>query len=274
MNQQKNILKQGEVLSHRELVDHFKVSFSGGIRPSNKTKTVIVISNHVESLYDDKWIDGVLHYTGTGQQGDQTIDSGNNKTLNEASVKGFEIHLFEVFEEAKYVYQGIVEQCKEPYQKLQPDKNSDVRNVWIFQLRPRQGEPILIEVDEKIKNKKIATRLKNLSADKIKLLSNKKKKKARSTQVLTTRYERDEYVVLYALKRANGICELCENSAPFKTKDDLAFLEVHHIIYLSKDGPDTVDNVAALCPNCHRKMHLLENHSDIKKLKIKASRIL
>ncbi|TDA69847.1 HNH endonuclease signature motif containing protein, partial [Halomonas marinisediminis] len=33
------------------------------------------------------------------------------------------------------------------------------------------------------------------------------------------------------------------------------FLEVHHLIRLKDGGPDTVENCAALCPNCHRKLH-------------------
>lgn len=36
------------------------------------------------------------------------------------------------------------------------------------------------------------------------------------------------------------------------------FLEVHHIHYLSNGGNDTIDNVIALCPNCHRKIPQLE----------------
>ena len=74
----------------------------------------------------------------------------------------------------------------------------------------------------------------------------------------------------YALLRANGICELCEKKAPFNKKDGSPFLEVHHIDFLSNRGDDTIENVSALCPNCHRKMHALEIKEDIEKLKAKA----
>ncbi|MGI3097108.1 HNH endonuclease [Vibrio diabolicus] len=30
---------------------------------------------------------------------------------------------------------------------------------------------------------------------------------------------------------------------------------MHHLTRLKDDGPDTVENCAALCPNCHRKLH-------------------
>ena len=68
------------------------------------------------------------------------------------------------------------------------------------------------------------------------------------------------------MRRADGICELCEFDAPFENKKGKPYLEVHHIIQLSKGGADRVDNAAALCPNCHRKMHSLNLPADIKKL--------
>jgi 5-methylcytosine-specific restriction endonuclease McrA len=68
-------------------------------------------------------------------------------------------------------------------------------------------------------------------------------------------YERDASVVAYVENRANGICELCCSNAPFNRPDGSPFLEIHHIVPLSEGGPDTVDNAAALCPNCHRSCH-------------------
>jgi 5-methylcytosine-specific restriction protein A len=32
-------------------------------------------------------------------------------------------------------------------------------------------------------------------------------------------------------------------------------LEVHHLHRLSDRGPDSPDNVIALCPNCHSRVH-------------------
>ncbi|OLU13203.1 hypothetical protein BVH01_22925 [Pseudomonas sp. PA1(2017)] len=43
--------------------------------------------------------------------------------------------------------------------------------------------------------------------------------------------------------------------APFVRPDGRAFLEVHHMTRLADDGPDLPANVAALCPNCHRRAH-------------------
>lgn len=74
--------------------------------------------------------------------------------------------------------------------------------------------------------------------------------------VQTFAYKRNPDVVAEALFRADGRCELCKRKAPFLRKTDSSpYLEVHHINPLSNGGPDTLKNVKALCPNCHRKQH-------------------
>ncbi|MFB6177259.1 MAG: HNH endonuclease, partial [Halobaculum sp.] len=39
------------------------------------------------------------------------------------------------------------------------------------------------------------------------------------------------------------------------TTDGEPYLEVHHLHRLSDDGPDHPDNVIALCPTCHARVH-------------------
>lgn len=82
-----------------------------------------------------------------------------------------------------------------------------------------------------------------------------KKKPLKRITSLVERYNRDPIVVAIALKRAKGYCELCKKVAPFKKNDGTDYLEVHHINPLSKGGEDKENNVLALCPNCHRKLH-------------------
>lgn len=91
----------------------------------------------------------------------------------------------------------------------------------------------------------------------------------KSNQVLG--YYRSVYVREFARKVSNGICQLCDKAAPFTDKRGNPFLEVHHVKYLSQEGTDTIDNVVALCPNCHRKIHQLELEEDLKKIEEKAS---
>jgi len=76
-------------------------------------------------------------------------------------------------------------------------------------------------------------------------------------------YARDLEVVSWALSRSKGYCELCACLGPFVTKEGGRFLEVHHITPLFEGGPDIVDNVAAVCPNCHRACHLAQNRDEL-----------
>lgn len=75
-------------------------------------------------------------------------------------------------------------------------------------------------------------------------------------------FARNPYVAAYAKRRTKGICQLCSSPAPFNNKANNPHLETHHIIWLSKGGEDSIQNTVALCPNCHRKMHILNVESD------------
>ena len=88
---------------------------------------------------------------------------------------------------------------------------------------------------------------------------------AHPEQILVSsfQYVRDPKVVAYALKKANGFCDDCHQPAPFvSARTGQPFLEVHHIRTLKDGGSDTIDNVIALCPNCHRKRHYGSIRSD------------
>jgi len=84
---------------------------------------------------------------------------------------------------------------------------------------------------------------------------------AKPKKVITTAtaFVRDLAVVAFVESDAGGICESCNSEAPFQRSDGTPYLEVHHIQPLAEEGPDTVWNAAALCPNCHRECHYGEN---------------
>lgn len=94
--------------------------------------------------------------------------------------------------------------------------------------------------------------------------------KISSRKVSSNVYIRDAYVAEYAKRRANGMCQLCGQEAPFYNNENKPYLECHHIEWISQGGSDTIENTVALCPNCHRKMHVLNLPLDIEKLKIQA----
>jgi len=72
-------------------------------------------------------------------------------------------------------------------------------------------------------------------------------------------FERSQDVKAWVLQSASGICECCEEPAPFTTKG-VDYLEVHHVRPLAEGGSDTPQNAVAICPNCHKALH----HSDNK----------
>ena len=71
--------------------------------------------------------------------------------------------------------------------------------------------------------------------------------------------KRSRLIRSYAIERSKGICEGCDNPAPFTTKNGQPYLEVHHLVPVSQGGADHPINVAAVCPNCHRRTEISED---------------
>jgi 5-methylcytosine-specific restriction protein A len=80
-------------------------------------------------------------------------------------------------------------------------------------------------------------------------------KTIKTRSVRTRQYYRSVAVKRYALARAEGVCECCNASAPFLTRQNEPYLEVHHLLRIADEGPDTPEGVAAICPTCHRRIH-------------------
>ena len=88
----------------------------------------------------------------------------------------------------------------------------------------------------------------------------------RTTRVST--YERDPRIAELVKLEAKGKCDLCKKNGPFMDEIiGFKFLETHHVKWLSKGGKDSIDNTVTLCPNCHRKMHHVDDRDDKEKLK-------
>ena len=202
-----------------------------------------------------------------GENGEQDINYMQNRTLNESKSNGIDVFLFEVWNSGEYTYRGKVALAGEPYQTEQLDQKRELRKVWIFPLKIMEKENCIdgdiIYRQSEIKRK----RVRHISDEYLIKVADSVKGKPGIREIKTTTFQRSEYVVEYAKRRANGKCQLCGHDAPFKDKNGDAYLEVHHIEWLSKGGEDTIFNAVALCPNCHRKMHSLGLEEDIKKLK-------
>ena len=98
--------------------------------------------------------------------------------------------------------------------------------------------------------------------------------KPKSSTTVGVVYARNRYVAELAKRRAGGKCELCRQPAPFTNASDEPYLESHHIVWLSRGGPDCPENTVALCPNCHRKIHIVNDAKDVRKLKRRAEAVL
>ncbi len=125
----------GSVYSNEELYTEFQCANMGGMRKSNTTNTLVIISDHTKPLYDDQWNNGILNYTGMGKVGNQDINFMQNRTLNESRTNGVQVHLFEVYTRGAYTYKGEVELAGNPFSETQLDDHGNQRQVWMFPLK-------------------------------------------------------------------------------------------------------------------------------------------
>jgi len=141
--------------------------------------------------------------------------------------------------------------------------NDEKLNEW----RNYKTKTVTIQELQELENKKVTE---GLNYSEKELLNKIKIKKPLEIYISSTKiYNRNPYVIALSLKRAKGICELGQNKAPFKNKRGQSYLEVHHIIPLSKNGEDDITNVIALCPNCHKELHYGYQKDIIKKKLLK-----
>ena len=129
-------LQIGQEISNSDLSSIFQCGNMGGMRRSHATNTLVLVSDYTKGIYHDKWIGGVLHYTGMGKNGDQDIHWAQNDTLANCNTNGVDVHLFEVMDEGQYTYCGRIELVRKPYTETQPGEDGTDRLVWMFPIRP------------------------------------------------------------------------------------------------------------------------------------------
>ncbi len=173
----------GQVLKNSDIVEIFKCGNMGGMRRSKTTNTLVIISDYTKGLYHDKWIGGVLHYTGMGKVGDQDISWAQNATLADCGRNGVDVHLFEVMDAGEYVYCGRIELVDKPYIDIQPGEDGIDRKVWMFPIRPvpdndvkKPSMFVFKDMDD------YKTRGKDVDAEYMKMLAERKKSDKKSAQ--------------------------------------------------------------------------------------------
>lgn len=180
-------LKIGQIIKNADVVKIFKCGNMGGMRRSRTTNTLVLVSDYTKGLYHDKWIGGVLHYTGMGKSGDQDIHWAQNATLAESDHNGVDVHLFEVIDVGEYIYCGRIELVSKPYTDVQPGEDGNHRKVWMFPIRPVPDNDVKkpqMFVFEDMNDYK--TRGKNIDAEYTKMMSAAKEKGVKNHVFLTS----------------------------------------------------------------------------------------
>lgn len=169
-------LEIGQIIKNSDIIEIFKCGNMGGMRRSKTTNTLVIVSDYTKGIYHDKWIGGVLHYTGMGKTGDQDINWAQNATLAACGKNDVDIHLFEVMAPGDYVYCGRIELVDKPYIDIQSGEDGIDRKVWIFPIRPVPDNDvekptmfIFKDMDD------YKTRGKNVDAEYMKMLAGQKK---------------------------------------------------------------------------------------------------
>lgn len=247
-------LKAGDRCHRIDLHDKYGGTRYHGIAPSSDHPYVFLFTGDSgsEHGYEDEFRGDTFIYTGEGREGDMEMVRGN-KAIRDHREEGRELHLFESNDEAWSVtYLGQF-QCVDWFREQLPDTNGDLREAIRFKLEPVNNE-VEVETDD-LEGTDLDTlyeRAKESSTD-------QPERQTNTNEYTRTSYSRSEVVREFALRAADGVCQGCGEDAPFIDEDGEPFLEVHHLFRRSDGGPDHPDNVIALCPNCHRRVHYGED---------------
>ncbi len=261
-------LSPGDTIDNNTLHTTFRCSLLGPMRRSRTTNSLVLVSDHTQPENIDTWIGKVFHFTGMGTVGDQGPGSRQNKTLEESPKNGTALFLFEVFQEGCYVYIGEAELLDRPYRSRQVDTEKRPRDVLVFplQLKSHKNPPIIQQEIPGVNGEPPTRRVRVVTHGEAGAPAEIRPETDRA-ETSADLFEPDAIVAEYAKRNANGICQLCGLPAPFTGHDGQPYLEVHHIVSESEGGADEIGNVVALCPNCHRKMHILHREADVVRLK-------
>jgi 5-methylcytosine-specific restriction protein A len=245
--------KIGKRYNRWELHDVFGGQRYTGIATPAEQPFVFIFTGESgkEYGYEDEFLpNDTFLYTGEGAEGNMTMEGGN-KAIREHRKENEEIHLFEDTEYPWIVsYVGQFEYAGHRWETLE-DKQEHKREAIRFELEPAGGAEIEIEsgTPSSLSEEELFKKAKQ-SAPIITRSSSGGSKASGSRS-----YPRSEVVKEFALRHADGVCQGCEEKAPFVDTSGDPFLEIHHLHRRADGGPDAPENVIALCPNCHRRRH-------------------
>ncbi|WP_217243293.1 restriction endonuclease [Streptomyces sp. AC555_RSS877] len=131
-------LEPGEVIERKQLHAKYGGRTQGGIGPSAKSPNVMIFTDPIAGEkhgYYDGWMpDGLFHYSGEGQYGDQRMLSGNASILNHEA----EGRALRVFQGARGNVTYLGQFAAAGWYEADAPETGDgpLRKVIVFKLRP------------------------------------------------------------------------------------------------------------------------------------------
>ncbi|MEU7102804.1 restriction endonuclease [Streptomyces longwoodensis] len=131
-------LEPGDVIERKQLHVKYGGRTQGGIGPSAKTPNVMIFTDPIAGEkhgYYDGWMpDGLFHYSGEGQYGDQRMLSGNASILNHEA----EGRALRVFQGARGNVTYLGRFAADGWYEADAPETGDgpLRKVIVFKLRP------------------------------------------------------------------------------------------------------------------------------------------
>lgn len=208
---------------------------------------------------DEQLSDGSWWYFGQGRAGDQSLSNAANSKLSSGK---YSVLLFTTREPtarevaARGGYGKLFSYCGQfnvsGFDQFIPNDGSRQGDkLWRFRLLPIGDDGYRYYIEQSDLGLDLSGSLREIQYRLICLVASRSEPRISFKEYRS----RSAAVHRYASLRSNGKCEACGLSAPFARPDGRGFLEVHHLTRLADEGPDLPSNVAALCPNCHRRAH-------------------
>jgi 5-methylcytosine-specific restriction protein A len=260
--------QRGRGYSRTDIHDFIGGNRQKGISTPEGSHFILIFSGEGGKAfgYDDGWIDeSTFRYTGEGQSGDMVFKMGNLE-LRDHLKTGKRVLAFQKAANDMHIFLGEMVVIRWNHENLK-DVHGKMRKAIVFYLtlKDEEGDPDDFDSEEDLDAvdfNELRKRAYEASVDvteKGKTVANYRK--------------RVHLIKVYTGRRAKGSCESCGREFFTKVNGTLFFYG-HHIEQVGLDGPDSPENVSAICSECHSVIHYGRDGPDLnEKLRVKIAKI-